>query len=140
MTSMKYEVVNNWPNFFYALQRRKEERDRANRYTNVMRSLVWRYVSSMHRKVEESPVTEDDINEVKGEISTMRYELLEVFEKNGMDVSSADRKEKSKRDVHTRRFLECNFLINEKCFNSCSCKEDEDMGTTFDEGLPCCAS
>lgn len=77
------------------MQRRKEERDRANRYTNVMRSLVWRYVSAMHRKFEESPVTEDDINEVKGEISTMRYEMLEVFERNGMDVSSADRKEKS---------------------------------------------
>jgi transient-receptor-potential-like protein len=60
-----------------------------------MRSLVWRYVSAMHRKIEENPVTEDDINEVKGEITTMRYELLEVFEKNGMDVSSADRKEKS---------------------------------------------
>ena len=49
-----------------------------------------------HRQFEESAVTEDDINEVKGEISAMRYELLEVFEKNGMDVSSADRKEKSK--------------------------------------------
>lgn len=41
-------------------------------------------------------MTEDDINEVKGEISTMRYEMLEVFEKNGMDVSSAERKTKSK--------------------------------------------
>jgi transient-receptor-potential-like protein len=60
-----------------------------------MRSLVWRYVSAMHRKFEDSPVTEDDINEVKGEISTMRYEMLAVFEKNGMDVSCANRKEKS---------------------------------------------
>lgn len=77
-------------------QRRKEERDRDNRYTSVMRSLVWRYVSAMHRKFEESPVTEDDINEVKGEISAMRYELIEIFEKNGMDISSVDRKEKSK--------------------------------------------
>lgn len=77
-------------------QRRKEERDRDNRYTAVMRSLVWRYVSAMHRKFEDSPVTEDDINEVKGEISAMRYELIEIFEKNGMDISSVDRKEKSK--------------------------------------------
>lgn len=77
-------------------QRRKEERDRDNRYTGVMRSLVWRYVAAMHRKMEMDAVTEDDINEVKGEISAMRYELLEIFEKNGMDVSSADRKEKSK--------------------------------------------
>lgn len=61
---------------------------------------MWRYVSASHRKFEESPVTEDDINEVKGEISTMRYELLEVLEKNGMNVSSADRKEKSKFAIY----------------------------------------
>lgn len=75
--------------------RRKEDKERTERYTNVMRSLVWRYVSAMHRKMEENAVTEDDINEVKGEISAMRYELLEIFEKNGMDVSAADRKEKA---------------------------------------------
>lgn len=75
--------------------RRKEDKERAERYTNVMRALVWRYVSAMHRRMEESAVTEDDINEVKGEISAMRYELLEIFEKNGMDVSAADRKEKT---------------------------------------------
>ena len=77
------------------MQRRKEERERDNRYTSVMRALVWRYVSAKHRKTEESPVTEDDINEVKGDISAMRYEILEVLERNGMDVSSAERKEKS---------------------------------------------
>lgn len=75
--------------------RRREEKERDNRYASVMRSLVWRYVSSMHRRMEEDAVTEDDINEVKGEISAMRYEMLEIFEKNGMDVSSAQRKEKS---------------------------------------------
>lgn len=82
---------------------RKEEKERANRYTNVMRSLVWRYVSAMHRKIEDSPVTEDDVNEVKMEISAMRYELLEVFEKNGMDVSSANRKDKSECHVSSAR-------------------------------------
>lgn len=80
--------------FVQSIQRRKEDKERTERYTNVMRSLVWRYVSAMHRKMEENAVTEDDINEVKGEISAMRYELLEIFEKNGMDVSAADRKEK----------------------------------------------
>lgn len=54
----------------------------------------------MHRKFEDSEVTEDDIHEVKGEITSMRYELLEVLEKNGMDVSSAERrKEKSKSRI-----------------------------------------
>ncbi|XP_052744567.1 transient-receptor-potential-like protein isoform X2 [Bicyclus anynana] len=65
------------------------------RYTSVMRALVWRYVSAMHRKLDDDPVTEDDINELKGDVSALRYELLEVFEKNGMDVSFTDRKEKT---------------------------------------------
>lgn len=61
-----------------------------------MRSLVWRYVAAQNRKFEDNPVTEDDINEVKSEISTMRYEMLEIFENSGMDVSSAAKKEKRK--------------------------------------------
>ncbi|CAG2068374.1 unnamed protein product, partial [Timema podura] len=60
-----------------------------------MRSLVWRYVSTMHRQAEDSPVTEDDINEVKTEVSAMKCQLLEVLSKNGMDISCADSKEKT---------------------------------------------
>lgn len=74
-----------------------------------MKSLVWRYVSAMHRKDEESPVTEDDVNEVKMEISSMRYEILEIFEKNGMDISGAEKKEKTvlakKMKVWERRLM-----------------------------------
>lgn len=77
----------------FCLQRRRE--DRENRYTNVIKSLVWRYVSAMQRRFDDSAVTEDDINEVKGDISAMRYELLEIFERSGMDTSTADKKEKS---------------------------------------------
>lgn len=72
----------------------QKEKEHDVRYTAVMRALVWRYVSAMHRKMDDEPVTEDDINELKGDVSSLRYELLEVFEKNGMDVSFTDRKEK----------------------------------------------
>ncbi|XP_026472025.1 transient-receptor-potential-like protein [Ctenocephalides felis] len=89
--------------------RKNEERERDHRYTTVMRSLVWRYVSAMHRKCEECPVTEDDVNEIKSDISTMRYEILEVFERNGMDVSSAEKKEKAvlgkKMKIWERRLM-----------------------------------
>jgi transient-receptor-potential-like protein len=61
-----------------------------------MRALVWRYVSAMHRQAEDNPVTEDDISELKGEISAAKCELLEVLQSNGMDISKADTKEKSK--------------------------------------------
>lgn len=74
----------------------KENADVHIHYLAVMRALVWRYVSAMHRRIDDEPVTEDDINELKGDVSSLRYELLEVFEKNGMDVSFTDRKEKGK--------------------------------------------
>lgn len=61
-----------------------------------MRALVWRYVCDQHRQSEEAPVTEDHINEVKGEITSAKYELLEVLAKNGMDISSANTANKDK--------------------------------------------
>lgn len=90
-------------------RRNREEKERDYKYTAVMRALVWRYVSAMHRKCEESAVTEDDINELKSDISTFRYEILEVLQKNGMDTSSAERKEKAvlgkKMKIWERRLM-----------------------------------
>lgn len=48
----------------------------------------------MHRRQEMSQVTEDDVNEVKGDISTLRFELLDVFKNNGMDISTASKNTK----------------------------------------------
>ncbi|XP_034250296.1 transient-receptor-potential-like protein [Thrips palmi] len=70
--------------------KRKErvERERDYRYSAVMRALVWRHVSKSHRACIEAPVTEDDVNEVKGDISALRCDLLEVMSRNGFDVSA----------------------------------------------------
>ncbi|KAF4532038.1 hypothetical protein B566_EDAN015017 [Ephemera danica] len=75
------------------VRKERAEKERHFRYTAVMRALVWRYVAAQHRKFEENPVTEDDINEVKSEITAMRYEILEVLGKNGMDVGEAGKKD-----------------------------------------------
>ncbi|XP_053616409.1 transient-receptor-potential-like protein [Plodia interpunctella] len=92
----------------------QKEKEHDVRYLAVMRALVWRYVSAMHRKMDDEPVTEDDINELKGDVSALRYELLEVFEKNGMDVSFTDRKEKTvlgkRMKVWERRLMK-NFQV-----------------------------
>lgn len=117
------------------MQRRKEEKERNNRYSSVMKSLVWRYVSAMHRRDEESPVTEDDVNEVKMEISSMRYEILEIFEKNGMDISGAEKKEKTvlakKMKVWERRLMKDFHVagVQEENVND----EDEDEETPANE-------
>uniref|UniRef100_A0A1B0BHH4 Transient receptor ion channel domain-containing protein n=1 Tax=Glossina palpalis gambiensis TaxID=67801 RepID=A0A1B0BHH4_9MUSC len=82
--------------------KKRQQNDQENIYENILRSLVWRYVAAQHRKFEDNPVTEDDINEVKSEISTMRYEMLEIFENSGMDISSAVKKEKPCRAKRTK--------------------------------------
>ncbi|KAH8299649.1 hypothetical protein KR044_004292 [Drosophila immigrans] len=89
--------------------KKRQEQEQYNKYDNIMRSLVWRYVAAMHRKFENNPVTEDDINEVKSEISTMRYEMLEIFENSGLDVSSANKKEKRKLQTVSLKFA---FHVN----------------------------
>ncbi|XP_073998927.1 transient-receptor-potential-like protein [Rhodnius prolixus] len=91
-------------------RKERKEKERDYRYTAVMRSLVWRYISAMQRQADDNPVTEDDVNEIKGEITTMRYELLDVLENNGLDVSSAAKKDKTaalgkKMKVWERRLM-----------------------------------
>lgn len=49
-----------------------------------------------HREMDDEGVTEDDVNEIKSELSTMKYELLEVLRKNGMEVPSDNRINTSK--------------------------------------------
>uniref|UniRef100_A0A6P7GSP6 Transient-receptor-potential-like protein n=1 Tax=Diabrotica virgifera virgifera TaxID=50390 RepID=A0A6P7GSP6_DIAVI len=106
-------------------RRNREEKERDYRYTAVMRALVWRYVSAMHRKCDEAMVTEDDVNELKSDISSFRYEILEVLGKNGMDISSAERKEKAilgkKMKVWERRLMK-DFKVA-----PISQEEDEDL-------------
>lgn len=82
--------------FTLFVQARQLLESEENIYDGIMRSLVWRYVAAQHRKFEENPVTENDINEVKSEISAMRCELLEIFENSGLDISSVEKKEKRK--------------------------------------------
>merc|ERR1711874_927484 len=60
------------------------------KHMNVMRLLVRRYVTERQRKADEKEVTEDDINEVKQDISTFRYELIDILKNNGMNTSMAD--------------------------------------------------
>lgn len=62
------------------------------RYLSVMRALIWRYVCALQRRNEERPVNEDDIGEVKGDISSLRFELIDLFGQNGMDVSMCAKK------------------------------------------------
>ena len=54
-----------------------------------MRNLVRRYVTVEQRKSDNKGVTEDDVNEIKQDISAFRCELIEVLKNSGMNTSSA---------------------------------------------------
>ena len=55
----------------------------------VMRDLVKRYIMQRQRGDQDQGVTEDDLNEIKQDISSFRYELLEILRSNGMKLPNA---------------------------------------------------
>ncbi|XP_071554323.1 transient-receptor-potential-like protein isoform X1 [Temnothorax nylanderi] len=91
--------------------RRSSQRRRAreHKYGAVMRALIWRYVVNAHSEHEMEPVTEDDVHELKSDLSSWRCELLDILHRNGMDIGGVDKKEKTilgkKMKVWERRLM-----------------------------------
>ncbi|XP_046673620.1 transient receptor potential-gamma protein [Homalodisca vitripennis] len=67
----------------------KQASERDFRYQSIMRNLVRRYVTVEQRKGENEGVTEDDVNEIKQDISAFRCELIEILKNSGMNTSTA---------------------------------------------------
>merc|ERR1719193_1556393 len=67
----------------------REEQERDKKYQAIMRNLVRRYVTQEQRKAENEGVTEDDVNEIKNDISAFRFELIEIMRASGMNTGSA---------------------------------------------------
>ncbi|XP_076760151.1 transient receptor potential cation channel gamma isoform X5 [Xylocopa sonorina] len=67
----------------------KQASERDFRYQSIMRNLVRRYVTVEQRKAESEGVTEDDVNEIKQDISSLRCELIEILRNSGMNTSTA---------------------------------------------------
>ncbi|XP_074100883.1 transient receptor potential cation channel gamma isoform X3 [Cotesia typhae] len=67
----------------------KQASERDLRYQSIMRNLVRRYVTVEQRKTEGEGVTEDDVNEIKQDISAFRCELIEILKKSGMNTSTS---------------------------------------------------
>lgn len=53
------------------------------RHDIVMRLLVRRYVTAEQRKTEEFGITEDDVMEIRQDISSMKFEMIDIFKRNG---------------------------------------------------------
>ncbi|XP_015916803.1 transient receptor potential-gamma protein-like [Parasteatoda tepidariorum] len=68
----------------------KQASERDLRYKKIMRNLVRRYVTKEQRNADNQGVTEDDVNEIKQDISAFRFELIEIMKNSGFNTSSAN--------------------------------------------------
>lgn len=65
------------------MQKRSQEKAKK-RHDNVMRLLVRRYITAEQRKRDDFGITEDDVMEIRQDISSLRFELIDILSTNGM--------------------------------------------------------
>ena len=75
-----------------------------------MRNLVRRYVTTVQRMIEESEITEDDVNEIKQDINSFKYEILNILKINGMQTGTAHHKDDSKLSSSLLRCFNLNIF------------------------------
>ncbi|XP_023246118.1 transient receptor potential protein isoform X2 [Copidosoma floridanum] len=72
----------------------KKSRDKAKeRHDTVMRLLIRRYVTTEQSKTNDFSITEDDVMEIRQDISTLRYELIDIFKQNNFKTPDVDDKQ-----------------------------------------------
>ena len=67
------------------------------RHDTVMRLLIRRYVTAEQRKRDEFGITEDDVMEIRQDISTLRYELIDILRQNGMRTPTLDKQDAARK-------------------------------------------
>ncbi|XP_058443058.1 transient receptor potential protein [Malaya genurostris] len=124
----------------------KRNRDKAKRrHENVMKLLVRRYVTAEQRKRDDFGITEDDVMEIRQDISTLRYELIDIFAKNGMKTPNVDKSDGGgiagkKGRVMERRILKdfqigfVEGILNET-FRDTKDKSAQDVFTTIAKAI-----
>lgn len=84
------------------------------RHDTVMRLLIRRYVTAEQRKRDDFGITEDDVMEIRQDISTLRYELIDILRQNGMRTPAIDKQESAlsgKKGRVMERRLQKDFQI-----------------------------
>ncbi|CAG0922613.1 unnamed protein product [Notodromas monacha] len=101
----------------------KHASDRDTRYQGIMKNLVRRYVTQQQCKADKQGVTEDDVNEIKQDISSFRFELIEILRNSGMKTGNAGGSALGgtggkKNKQRERRLMKGMFDINTASINS----------------------
>ncbi|XP_066257268.1 transient receptor potential protein-like [Euwallacea similis] len=84
------------------------------KHETIMKLLVRRYVTAEQRKRDDYHITEDDVMEIRQDISTLRYELIDILRQNGMKtptVSLEDTQVSGKKGKTMERRLLTDFHI-----------------------------
>ena len=68
----------------------------------VMVDLVKRYIMSRQNELQTEEVTEDDLQEIKQDISAFRYELLEILRKGKLQLRN--NLQEIKQDISAFRY------------------------------------
>lgn len=63
------------------------------RHDTVLRLLIRRYVMTEQRKRDEFGITEDDVREIRQDISSFRYDLIDILKQNGMRTPMLDKED-----------------------------------------------
>ncbi|KAF7993327.1 hypothetical protein HCN44_006387 [Aphidius gifuensis] len=72
----------------------RKSRDKAQeRHDTVIKLLVRRYVTAEQCKRDDFGITEDDVMEIRQDISTLRFELVDILRQNGMKTPTLDASE-----------------------------------------------
>ena len=72
----------------------------------VMRDLIKRYIMQKQRTRQGGEgVTEDDINELKQDVSSFRFELLEILRNNGMKTPNPNQPKPTSKKLRYWRSL-----------------------------------
>lgn len=75
----------------------KRANERDTRYKDVMRNLVRRFITATQKKTESQVITEDDVNEIKQDISAFRCEIVEILKNSGMNTVTTPTDENTAR-------------------------------------------
>ena len=71
----------------------KKISEREFKYHAVIKDLAKRYIMRKQQRDLNAGVTEDDLNEIKQDISGLRFELLEILKNNNFKMDIANHKQ-----------------------------------------------
>ncbi|UJR21541.1 hypothetical protein I4U23_024626 [Adineta vaga] len=125
----KKQQRNRWQSIKKMLSKINE---REIKYQTVIRELVKRYIMKRQQKDQTEGVTEDDLNEIKQDVSAFRFELLEILSTNGFKVQSM-KKNPAARVGRKRGKMNLEKTINKNMFDvSTSIRDTSPLQQTSD--------